>query len=75
MFGNLGSIHLLILMLVLASIALVLWAIVTMTRDSTVPAIVTVLWALVMLLVPGLGIIAWAVWWYTRKHSRAVGSL
>jgi plastocyanin domain-containing protein len=40
-----------------------------MTRDTTVPAIATALWVLVILLVPGIGLIAWAIWWFTRKNS------
>jgi plastocyanin domain-containing protein len=69
MFGNLSIWHLLIVLVVLASIVLVIWAIVAMTRDTTVPAIATALWVLVILLVPGIGLIAWAIWWFTRKNS------
>ncbi|MGV8912796.1 MAG: PLDc N-terminal domain-containing protein [Rhodoglobus sp.] len=67
MLGNLGIVHLLIVLLVIASVVLAIWAIVVMVRDTTVPAIATALWALVMFLIPGVGLIAWAAWWFTRK--------
>ena len=69
MLENLSLWHILILLVVLIPFIFSIWAIVITTRDHSVPATATVVWALVMLLFPVVGLVFWAVWWNTRKSS------
>jgi hypothetical protein len=71
MLDTLSLWHVAILLFVLLPYIASIWAIVVTARETTIPAIVVVLWALTMLALPYVGLIAWVVWWNARKRSHA----
>jgi len=71
MLDNLGLLHMVIIVVLLVPYVASIWAIVVTARETTIPLIAVALWALVMLLLPYVGVIAWVFWWNISKPNRA----
>ena len=65
-----SSSHLLILVAVLAMYALSIWALIVTIRSDQLMTIEKVIWSLILILVPGIGLLVWALLWFTRRWPR-----
>jgi len=65
-----SSSHLLILVAVLAMYALSIWALTVTIRSDQLMTIEKVIWSLILILVPGIGLLVWALLWFTRRWPR-----
>lgn len=65
-----SSVHLIILLVVLAIYALSIGALVVTVRSDQLMTSEKIIWSAILLLVPGIGLIVWALLWFTRRWPR-----
>jgi len=50
--------------------ALSIWALTVTIRSDQLMTIEKVIWSLILILVPGIGLLVWALLWFTRRWPR-----
>lgn len=65
-----SSVQLIILLVVLAIYALSIWALVVTVRSDQLMTSEKIIWSAILLLVPVVGVIVWALLWFTRRWPR-----
>ncbi|MEV8254685.1 hypothetical protein AB0O95_12065 [Rhodoglobus sp. NPDC076762] len=71
MLDNFSLWHLVIVLLLVLPYAASSWAIIVTARETTLSMFFVLLWAVVLLGFPYLGLIVWVFWWNAGKRTRA----
>jgi len=68
--ATLSSWHLLVGLGALVFLVLLVVAIIVTVRDQTLPTSDTVVWILVLVIFPTVGLLIWAIYWSVRSARR-----
>jgi hypothetical protein len=68
--GSIDIWHLLWLVAAVVVIGLIIWALITTLRATDIMLIEKIIWSVILVISPPIGLIVWALVWFTRKRPR-----
>lgn len=74
MYANVSLGHPLVLLIGLALIALMVWAVIVTVRSRAMSTTAKIWWILVIVLAPLVGLAAWALTWFTGGRQAALAA-
>ena len=70
MLSSTNAWHVIPFILALMLLVLIIWALATTLRSTTITAAEKVIWALILLVTPPFGLIVWALVWQNRRRIK-----
>ncbi|HET8927316.1 MAG TPA: hypothetical protein VFN24_05735 [Microbacterium sp.] len=68
--GTIDSWHLVGLLCAIVTIVLIAWALVTTLRATDIMLSEKIIWSVMLVVFPPIGLIVWALVWFTRRRVR-----